>query len=70
MSTRRDPDLLTIRRSFRLLQQADLGLLTHQARGLAFALESLASSCGQAPRRQAEARRLADRLFRPLEESV
>ena len=59
----RDPDLLTICRALRLLQQADPDLFTEQARGLAFALEGFAGRAAQDPRRQAAARRLAEELF-------
>jgi hypothetical protein len=63
MGAKRDPDFLTIRRGLRLLQQTDPDLFIEPARGLAFALEGGAGRAAPAPRRQAEARRLAQELF-------
>ena len=65
-----DPALLAIRRGFRLLHEADRELFTHQAHGLAHALQELARQSVDF-RREAEARRLADRLLAlyPLEGS-
>jgi hypothetical protein len=57
-----DPALLAIRHGFRLLHEADAELFTHQARGLASALQELARKSVDS-RREAEARRLADRLL-------
>jgi hypothetical protein len=57
-----DPALLAIRRGFRLLREADVELFTHQARGLAYALQELARKSVDS-RREAEARRLAARLL-------
>lgn len=64
-----DPALLTIRCGLRLLHKAKPELFTHQARGIAYALEQLATESADR-RRLAEARRLADRLFLlyPLED--
>jgi hypothetical protein len=60
-----DPAMLTIRRGLRLLHEADARLFTDQARGLAYALEGLATKDVDA-RVAAEARRLADRLLSPV----
>ena len=57
-----DPAQLAIRRGFRLLREADAELFTHQVRGLAYALQELARKSVDS-RREAEARRLADRLL-------
>jgi hypothetical protein len=63
--------MLTIRRSLRLLHDSDAELFMHQARGIAYALEGLATT-DLDPRVAAGARRLADRVFAlyPLDGSV
>lgn len=63
MAAARDPDLLTLRHALRLLQTADPERFIEVARSVAFSLEALAERPGADPRRQAEARRLAGRVF-------
>jgi len=66
-----DPSMLVIRRALRLLHDADAALFMDQARGIAYALEGLATKDVDS-QVAADARRLADRLFLlyPLEASA